>query len=199
MIPGHVQQLPAHQRRMMGFLLAAVLLHSLVLVSLWDSSPGIRPVLPDWMNIKLVAGLDESITKETVPPSKKTVIQQKPVESINGQEQKPDQSVETEVPQVEAQHFVKADSRPFENNNPKPFYPLAARQRGMQGLVILHVEVDMRGKVSHIELKKSSGYRLLDNAAVSSVKRWQFIPARKDNKAIVSLVEVPIRFELKIF
>lgn len=193
------QHWPAHQRRMAGFVLAATLVHSIVLLGLWDSSLGVRPELPDWMNIKLVAGLDESGDKQIQTSADRVVHQIKPLTNVNGESSPQTPEKAPAQPPAEAEHFVKANSRPFEHQNPKPFYPAVARQRGMQGLVLLRVDVNIRGKVSSIELKKSSGYRLLDHAALASVKQWQFIPAKKDNQVIASIVEVPIRFELKAF
>lgn len=191
------QQLPSHTRRMTGFLSAAVFLHGFALYLMYAGGISVYPELPDWMNIKLVAGLDISPQKDEITRPKQAVPKPKPVTS-GKTEQVSEELLEPEQ-QAEAQHFVKADSRPYEHENPKPFYPAAARQRGMQGLVLLGVEVDIRGKVSRVVLKKSSGYRLLDNAAAETVKRWRFIPAKKDHTSVVSVVDVPIRFELKSY
>jgi protein TonB len=72
-----------------------------------------------------------------------------------------------------------------------------ARLRGYQGQVVLKVLVDRGGNVSDLELSKSSGYPVLDQAAVDSVKKWIFVPARRGNENVEMWVRIPIRFELK--
>jgi len=58
------------------------------------------------------------------------------------------------------------------------------------------VDVNSDGSVKHVALKKSSGFLLLDDAAVRAVKNWQFMPASQNGVQIDSQVEVPIRFQL---
>ena len=70
-------------------------------------------------------------------------------------------------------------SSPGYVENPKPDYPLEARQKGYQGDVLLKVEVLPNGRVGEVEVEKSSGYELLDQSALATVKKWRFIPARK--------------------
>ena len=80
--------------------------------------------------------------------------------------------------------------------NPKPSYPLEAREKGYQGEVLLRVEVLPNGRVGQIEIKKSSGYDILDQSALTTVRRWKFIPARKGEVAIPFWVNIPIKFQL---
>jgi len=44
---------------------------------------------------------------------------------------------------------------------------------------------------------KSSGFPILDRAALDSVKTWSFVPGRRVDKIVEMWVKVPIRFELK--
>jgi TonB family protein len=88
-------------------------------------------------------------------------------------------------------------SHPRNAVNPKPFYPLEAREKGYEGEVLLRVEVLSNGWVGGIEVKKSSGYEVLDQSALSTVKKWKFIPARKEGVAIPVWVNIPIKFELQ--
>jgi protein TonB len=81
--------------------------------------------------------------------------------------------------------------------NPKPAYPQEARQKGHQGEVILMVQVLSNGGVGRIEVKKSSGYEILDRSALHAVKLWKFIPARNGEIAIPIWVNVPIKFQLQ--
>jgi TonB family protein len=87
-------------------------------------------------------------------------------------------------------------SYPRNAQNPKPLYPLEARERGYQGEVLLRVEVLSNGRVGETQVKKSSGYEVLDQSALATVKQWKFIPARKGEIAIPFWVTIPIKFQL---
>ena len=88
-------------------------------------------------------------------------------------------------------------SQPRYAENPKPPYPSEARDRGYQGEVLLTVEVLANGKVGQIEVKKSSGYEILDHSALSTVKQWRFVPAKKGEETISMWVNIPIKFKLQ--
>lgn len=66
----------------------------------------------------------------------------------------------------------------------------------MQGVVLLSVEVNIKGYVDRVNILRSSGFRVLDMAALSSVEKWKFIPAHQEKRTVESIVEVPIRFIL---
>jgi protein TonB len=78
----------------------------------------------------------------------------------------------------------------------KPDYPLLARQRGLEGTVLLRAVIGADGRVARVEVLRSSGHQLLDAAAREAIQRWQFSPARRTAGPIASTVEVPIEFKL---
>ncbi|HYA86150.1 MAG TPA: energy transducer TonB [Nitrospirota bacterium] len=80
--------------------------------------------------------------------------------------------------------------------NPKPQYPLIARRMKLEGTVILQVLVSSEGKPEIVRLGKSSGSSVLDQAALTAVQGWSFIPARQGNDPISAWVDVPLRFRL---
>jgi protein TonB len=82
-------------------------------------------------------------------------------------------------------------------NNPRPAYPLAARRRGDQGTVFVRVLVTAEGLPASVGLDKSSGYPALDDAALSAVKSWRFVPARQGAQPIESPYVVPVVFKLE--
>ena len=82
-------------------------------------------------------------------------------------------------------------------NNPAPPYPPASRRLGEEGKVILRVRVSPEGNADEVELKTSSGSPRLDDSARRTVRRWQFIPARRGGTAVESWVLVPILFKLE--
>lgn len=88
-------------------------------------------------------------------------------------------------------------ARPAYKKNPRPEYPRLARRRGYQGSVILEVLVGLTGRVNDIRVLMSSGYEILDHAAVASVRGWLFEPGMRGDEKVEMWVRVPIRFELK--
>ena len=85
---------------------------------------------------------------------------------------------------------------PRYRTNPIPEYPIPSRRRREEGIVLLDVAVDADGKPSSISLNRSSGYPLLDRAALDAVRRWTFEPARAGGVPMFSRVVVPVRFSL---
>lgn len=82
-------------------------------------------------------------------------------------------------------------------NNPFPTYPMVARRMGLQGRVVLNVEVLASGVCGTINIHKSSGYAMLDNAALQTVKGWRFMPARQSGNVIDKWFMIPIQFSMK--
>jgi protein TonB len=82
-------------------------------------------------------------------------------------------------------------------DNPKPNYPPLSRRSGEEGKVVLRVRVDAEGNASDVQLHAGSGFERLDNAALTTVRRWKFIPARSGGEFVAATVLVPIVFSLK--
>ena len=80
--------------------------------------------------------------------------------------------------------------------NAVPDYPAAARRQRLQGKVVLQVEVSTQGSAGKITVLTSSGHRELDDAAVSSVRKWRFVPASRGGEAVPATAEIPIQFRL---
>lgn len=81
-------------------------------------------------------------------------------------------------------------------NNPPPAYPALSRRIGEEGRVMLRVLVGTNGKPESVEIENGSGSQRLDSAALDAVRKWKFIPARRNNEAISAYVLVPVKFSL---
>lgn len=95
---------------------------------------------------------------------------------------------------------VKANivyARPMYKENPAPHYPEVARRRGYEGKTLLKVKVLENGKAGEIEIVESSGFKVLDTAALRSVRGWTFVPGTINGKRTEQWIRVPIRFVLK--
>ena len=82
-------------------------------------------------------------------------------------------------------------------SNPPPPYPAGSRRVGEQGSVLVRVFVSEQGLPARVELRESSGYTRLDEAAVTAVRHWKFVPARRGSTPVSAWVVVPISFSLR--
>lgn len=80
--------------------------------------------------------------------------------------------------------------------NPAPAYPAFAQERGWEGSVLLRVHVLETGKPDTVSVKKSSGRKILDEAAVRAVQHWSFVPAKRGATPIDGWVDVPVDYKL---
>jgi protein TonB len=81
-------------------------------------------------------------------------------------------------------------------SNPAPEYPSLAQDRGMQGRVLLKVHVLASGKADNVTVEKSTGFKILDDAAIKAVLQWSFDPAKRGQTPIDGWVTVPLNFKL---
>jgi len=78
-------------------------------------------------------------------------------------------------------------------------YPALARRRGWEGLVLLDFIIDDEGQLNDIRIRKSSGYELLDSAAMDALSKVQVhpVPARTLLAAInLERLSVPVIYKL---
>lgn len=78
-----------------------------------------------------------------------------------------------------------------------PTYPPLARKRGQQGTVWLEIWLSEQGAQLKRTLSRSSGFALLDEAALRAAARWQFEPHRHNGMAVASRVRIPIEFAVR--
>jgi len=85
----------------------------------------------------------------------------------------------------------------YNASNQKPTYPNMSKRLGEQGTVVLRVLVKADGSAGEVEVKSTSNYPRLDQAAIDAVKTWRFNPAKIDGKATDEWYQVPIPFKLQ--
>lgn len=81
-------------------------------------------------------------------------------------------------------------------SNPAPAYPAAARDARQEGRVSLRVLVGADGRPQQTTVARSSGFPLLDEAAVAAVRGWRFAPAERAGISVDAWVLIPITFKL---
>ena len=88
-------------------------------------------------------------------------------------------------------------ARPLGGYQVKPRYPESARRAGAQGVTTLRLRVLENGRVGEVLVEQSAGFRDLDIAAVSAVKKWLFEPARRGKEPVSVWVLLPVKFQLQ--
>ena len=81
--------------------------------------------------------------------------------------------------------------------NPKPAYPPTSKRMGEQGKVIVRVLIGADGSAQDAQLKTSSGYERLDNAALETVRKWRYVPGKRGGVPETMWFDVPIHFVLE--
>jgi protein TonB len=59
-------------------------------------------------------------------------------------------------------------------DNPAPDYPAAAVRRRLEGTVTIEIQVDAAGTAHQCRVLQTTGYGLLDDAALAAARRWRF-------------------------
>ncbi len=85
---------------------------------------------------------------------------------------------------------------PVLDGNRPPDYPAEAIARGIEGTVVLRLTIDEQGRVIEVEVARSSGHAILDEAAVAAVRSWRGRPARRGGRDVRIRQLLPIRFRL---
>ena len=78
----------------------------------------------------------------------------------------------------------------------KADYSEDARQRNLEGDVVLEIVVRSDGAVGDVKVLKGLGAGL-DQRAVQAVRQWRFTPARRLGTPVDVLVEVSVEFKLR--
>ena len=81
--------------------------------------------------------------------------------------------------------------------NPPPAYPRISRRLGEQGTVIVRALISAQGLPEKAELRTSSGFVRLDEAALEAVQRWRFVPGRRSGTPEAMWFNIPVRFVLE--
>ena len=81
--------------------------------------------------------------------------------------------------------------------NPKPAYPAMSKRLGEQGKVLVRVLIGVDGTAKEAQVKQSSGFDRLDQAALDTVRKWRYVPGKRGGVAEAMWFNVPINFVLE--
>lgn len=78
-----------------------------------------------------------------------------------------------------------------------PDYPHQSRQLGEDGKLMLRLELDERGRIGTVQVIKSSGYRRLDEAAITAVRTWHCNPPLRNGQPVRAVALQSFSFVLQ--
>ncbi|MBL6938822.1 MAG: TonB family protein [Alphaproteobacteria bacterium] len=85
---------------------------------------------------------------------------------------------------------------PLGSHEAASFYPDGARMLMQEGDVVVAFTITAEGTVVDPKVTRSSGYALLDQAALAAVVTWRYTPALRDGKAVAVPHSAVVRFGL---
>jgi TonB family protein len=85
---------------------------------------------------------------------------------------------------------------PIRKTPERPDYPPDLRERGIEGDVVLEVEIDARGAVNGVVVAVGSGQEAFDRAARAAAERSQYEPAKKNGVPVAHSLRFTVRFRL---
>lgn len=100
-----------------------------------------------------------------------------------------------EIP-IERDKFISYEIPPSINEHSFPLYPSEAKNKGIEGTVILILTIDKTGEVVRAEIEEEV-HPLLDNAALESAYQLKFSPARMSGEPVKSYIQYPVTFLLE--
>lgn len=187
-----------------------VAIHAAILYA-WLAQPAHEQLPVSEMSVRVTMLAETAQAAIRPEHARKVVVTEAVAEPLQAKPKQPEPETQSALTEVAAQTAtaqvvnqnapeitdVEPDYKAAYLNNPRPPYPLAARRMGLQGRVVLDVEVLDIGLCGQINVFQGSGYEVLDNAALRTVKSWRFTPARQAGRAVTKWFRVPINFSLK--
>nr|WP_228556572.1 TonB family protein [Myxococcus sp. CA005] len=80
----------------------------------------------------------------------------------------------------------------------RPDYPRLAKQRNIQGVVVVRVIVGTDGRVEQEHTQVMRSVPALDAAAIAAVNQWHFTPALgRSGRLARVMIDIPVNFSLK--
>lgn len=75
-------------------------------------------------------------------------------------------------------------------------YPLLARRKGWQGVVKLQVHIESNGRISRLHVEQTSGYAVLDQAALQTLQLASVPDAEQWMQGQAIDIIIPVEYRL---
>jgi periplasmic protein TonB len=93
--------------------------------------------------------------------------------------------------------FYAYDVAPRVIRRVEPVYPPEARDQGLEGTVVLHVNLDERGRILRAWVARADAPEVLIRAAMDAIYQFEFEPGRQKDTAVPCTVAIPFLFHLE--
>lgn len=142
--------------------------------------------------------LEKVTKKERKEEKTKPLPPKKPIEKPEEKTEETAEEIseENQMTQAKSSSPMLVERPTFKVRPSQPKYPRMAKRKGMEGTVLIEVWLDEEGHQTHRSLLKSSGFELLDGAAMDAVKKWRFNGHEENGVALAHRVRIPVRFNL---
>ncbi|HWF06503.1 MAG TPA: energy transducer TonB [Candidatus Angelobacter sp.] len=145
-------------------------------------------ILPAFM---LVAGLALAQTDQPAKPD-----QAKPAPSPQAEQQaKPDQTQPAQPPKPIRIRISSGIASSLKIKDVTPIYPDAAKQKGIEGDVILVATINTDGTVENLRVVQ--GNPILTVSALDAVRQWKYKPYILNGKPAEAETTIKIQFHMK--
>jgi protein TonB len=150
------------------------------------ASPRSEPVQPETVATLLEpqAQTPQEVIPDPVPPAETPPADDAPLAAAA-------------TPAAEAPGELLIQEPRFRRPPQPPAYPRQSRLLGESGTVLVRARVEADGSLSEVHVLASSGYRLLDRAALAAVRQWEIEPWRQGERRLAAWVELPVVFRLE--
>lgn len=195
----------AHQKSLFGksgLLIVVALGHlaAFILLALVPATPKQSVVAP--LQVHMVSEPQTEQRNEPPPPVRlQNFNMELPVEPlVIDMASEPNNAITVAVKSEPAQSSTEAVAQPKLVSSveyvrePAARYPAAARATKQRGTVTLRALIDPQGHAREVNVHRSSGHRLLDDAARVAVLGALFKPYRENGRALPVYVLIPIEF-----
>ncbi len=79
-----------------------------------------------------------------------------------------------------------------------PLYPLRAKGQRVEGKVVVRCVVSAGGRVQDVKVIQAEPAGYFEKAALKSVAKWTFVPAKFKGKKVAVYVDIPLSFSLDL-
>ncbi|MDI9638424.1 energy transducer TonB [Geitlerinema splendidum] len=148
-----------------SFCLHSLFLGAIILISWKKGNKEENPIHVIWMEKKIEKILSQNPMKQEKQKKKKSI---KPALTPQKMEAK---NLQQAVDRLEAKP-VNQKPLPKNSYQPLPTYPWVCRKRGQEGVVAIFIRTNNEGRVIDTKVQTSSGYDLLDEAALKAIQNW---------------------------
>ncbi|MDD5529561.1 MAG: energy transducer TonB [bacterium] len=203
-------------KRLVICLLISILLHSLLLTSLFISQKIKEEAKNKLISVEYDSGgsggapkkpeISDDILDHTKSDTRSILLEKVVSVAMTNQQQNENVGLGTGTGtgigglgsglETEIIPFAAVEIKPTAISTPPPEYPTLARDAEVEGIVGVSIIIDEIGNVARARVIKPL-QELLDSTAVQQVRKWKFTPAMQRDKPIKVCMEIPIRFTLK--